>query len=47
MQVIYIYIPEIKHVSREYSVAAILYLLLVHIMLFPMVNLLYFYISTF
>jgi hypothetical protein len=32
----------------EYSVAAILYLLfMVHIMLFQMVNLLYFYISTF
>jgi len=48
MQVIYAYIPETKYVPREYSVAAILLLLfMVLISLVPVVNLLYFYISTF
>jgi hypothetical protein len=48
MQGIYTYIPETNHVPREYSVAAILLLLfMVHITLFPMLNLLHFYISTF
>ena len=44
---IYTYIPATNHVSRQYSVAAILYLLfMVHITLFTLLNLLYFYIST-
>ena len=45
---IYTYIPEINYVPSKYSVAAILLLLfMLHIMLFPMLNVLYFYISTF
>ena len=37
MQVIYTYIPVTHNVSKEYSVAAILYLLFtMHVMLFPM-----------
>ena len=41
-------IPETNNVLREYSVAAILLLLfMVLISLVPMLNLLYFYISTF
>ena len=48
MQGIYTYIPEINYVHREYSVAAILLLLLmVLISLVSVLNLLYFYISTF
>ena len=48
MQGIYTYIPETKYVPREYSVAAILLLLfMVLISLVPVLNLLYFYISTF
>ena len=48
MQGIYTYIPEIKYVPREYSVAAILLLLfMVLISLVSVLNLLYFYISTF
>ena len=48
MQGIYIYIPETSYVPREYSVAAILLLLfMVPISLVPVLNLLYFYISTF
>jgi len=48
MQVIYTYIPETKYVPREYSVAAILLLLfIVLISLVSVLNLLYFYISTF
>ena len=47
MQGIYTYIPETKYVPRECSVAAILLLLfMVLISLVPMLNLLYFYIST-
>ena len=47
MQGIYAYIPEIKYVPREYSVAAILLLLfMVPISLVPVLDLLYFYIST-
>jgi hypothetical protein len=47
MQVICIYIPQTNRVSTEYSVAAILLLLfMVHITLFAMLHLLYFYIST-
>jgi len=42
------YIPETNYVSREYSVAAILLLLfMMLISLVPVLNLLYFYISTF
>ena len=42
------YIPETNCVPREYSVAAILLLLfMVFISLVPVLNLLYFYISTF
>jgi len=48
MQGIYTYIPEINYVPREYSVAAILLLLfMVLISLVSVLNLLYFYISTF
>ena len=48
MQGIYTYIPETNYVPREYSVAAILlFLFMVHTSLAPVLNLLYFYISTF
>ena len=48
MQRIYTHIPETNYVPREYSVAAILLLLfMVHISLVSVLNLLYFYISTF
>jgi len=48
MQGIYTYIPETNYVPTEYSVAAILMLLFtVLISLVPVLNLLYFYISTF
>ena len=48
MQGIYTYIPETIYVLTEYSVAAILLLLfMVLISLISMLNLLYFYISTF
>ena len=48
MQGIYTYIPETNYVPREYSVAAILSLLfMVLISLVSVLNLLYFYISTF
>ena len=48
MQGIYTYISETNYVPREYSVAAILLLLfMVLISLVSVLNLLYFYISTF
>jgi hypothetical protein len=48
MQGIYNYVPETNHVSTVYSVAAVLYLqFIVHVMLLPMLNVLYFNISTF
>ena len=48
MQGIYTYIPETNYVPREYSTAAILLLLFMVLMSLPSVlNLLYFYISTF
>ena len=48
MQGIYTYIPETNYVPREYSVAPVLLLLfMVLISLVPVLNLLYFYISTF
>ena len=48
MQGIYTYIPETNCVPREYSVAAILLsLFIVPISLVSVLNLLYFYISTF
>ena len=48
MQGIYTYIPETNYVPREYSVAAILlFLFMVLISLLAVLNLLYFYISTF
>ena len=48
MQGIYTYIPETNYVPREYSVAATLLLLfMVLISLVSVLNLLYFYISTF
>jgi len=48
MQDIYTYIPETNYIPREYSVAAILLLLfMVLIPLVSVLNLLYFYISTF
>ena len=48
MQRIYTYIPETNYVPREYSVAAILLLLFMRLIsLVPVLNLLYFNISTF
>ena len=48
MQGIYTYIPETNYVPREYSVSAILLLLfMVLISLVSVLNLSYFYISTF
>jgi len=48
MQGIYTYIPETNYVPRKYSVAAILLLLfMLLISLVPVLNLLYFHISTF
>ena len=48
MQGIYTHIPETNYVPREYSVAAILlFLFMVLISLLSVLNLLYFYISTF
>ena len=48
MQGIYTYIPETNYVPREYGVAAILlFLFMVLISLVSVLNLLYFYISTF
>ena len=48
MQGIYTYIPETNHIPRGYSVAAdLLLLFMVLILLVSMLNLLYFYISTF
>ena len=48
MQGIFTYIPETNYVPREYCVAAILLLLfVVFISFFSVLNLLYFYISTF
>ena len=48
MQGIYTYIPETNYVPREYNVAAILLLLfMVLISLVSVLNLLYFYMSTF
>ena len=44
---IYNYIPETNQVSSVYNVAAVLYLqFILHVMLLPMLNVLYFYIST-
>jgi len=48
MQGIYNYICVTNQVSMAYSVAAALYLqYMLQVMLFPMLNILYFYISTF
>jgi len=48
MQGIYTYIPETNYVPREYNAAAILLLLYMMIIsLVSVLNLLYFYISTF
>ena len=48
MQSIYTYIPETNYVPTEYSVAATLLLLfMVFVSLVSVLNLLYFYISTF
>ena len=48
MHGIYTYIPETNYVPREYNVAAFLLLLfMVPISLVSVLNLLYFYISTF
>ena len=46
-QGVYTYIPETNYVPREYSVAALLLLFMVLISLVSVMNLLYFYISTF
>jgi len=47
VQGIYTYIPETNYVPREYSVAILLLLFMVLISLVSVLNLLYFYISTF
>ena len=48
MQGVYTHIPEKNYVPREYGVAAILlFPFMVLISLVPLLNLLYFYISTF
>jgi hypothetical protein len=48
MQCIYTYIPETKHVHKEYNIADILLLLfMVPISLSPALAAMYFYISTF
>ena len=48
MQGIYTYIPETNYVPRVYNAPAILLLLfMVLISLVPVMNLLYFYVSTF
>jgi len=48
MQGVYTYIPETNYIPREYSVAAVLLLLfMVLISIVSVLNLLYFYISTF
>jgi len=48
MQAIYIHISHTNQVSRLYSVAAILWLqFMLQIMLFPTLNVVYFYTSTF
>ena len=46
MQGIYTYIPATNYVPREYSVAAVL-LLLFMVLISLVLNLMYFYISTF
>jgi len=46
MQVIYHHIPEIKYFSRVHNIAATLYVqCTLHVMPFPKINFLYFYIS--
>ena len=48
MQCIYNHIPESNHVSRGYYVAALMKLqFVVYVILFPLLNVLYFYISVF
>ena len=48
MQGIYTHIPETNYVPREYSVVAILlFLFMLFILLVSVLNILYFYISTF
>jgi hypothetical protein len=48
MQGIYNYIPETDRVPRVYSISDVLYLQFVlHVKLFHMLNVLYFYVSTF
>ena len=48
MQGIYTYLPETNYVPREYSVAAIMLLLfMVLVSVVSVLNLMYFYISTF
>jgi hypothetical protein len=48
MHGIYNYLPDTNHASRVISVANILPLqFMVHVMLFPMLNVLYFCVSTF
>jgi hypothetical protein len=48
MQGIYKYILETSHVSRACSIVAVTYLqFMLHVMLFPLLNVLYLYISPF
>ena len=47
MQSIYSYIPETNHDPRVYIVAAILSLqFMTYVLLFPTLNVLYYYVST-
>jgi hypothetical protein len=47
MQNIYNYIPKTNYVSKVYSVTPVLWLqFMVHVMLFPMINVVYLYFST-
>jgi hypothetical protein len=45
MQGIHCYVPQTNHVSEVCSVAAVLQVV-IHVMLFPILNILCFYIST-
>jgi hypothetical protein len=49
MQGVYSYKPETNHVSKVYDVAGTVVTIqyIAHVMLFPMINVLYFYTSTY
>ena len=47
MDGIYNYLPETSHVARVYNIVFIQFLqFMLHVMLFPMLNVLYCYVST-